>query len=189
MVIELIRQFYTEERCFRITGDDGEQDFVSFDKSGLLPREQGQAFEIDLGNRLPIFDTEIRPAKKSAYSKESQNQMALNFYAAGFFAPANADAAIACLNMMEFDGKEKTLAQIKQNQTLFAQVMQLQQMVQQLTAVVDAQNGTNLSGQTPDVAGTAAMSGSDTKGGTTKQSRGSLTTQAASAARNATSPR
>lgn len=188
MVIELIRQFYTEERCFRITGDDGEQDFVSFDNSGLLPREQGQAFEIDLGNRLPIFDTEIRPAKKSAYSKESQNQMALNFYAAGFFAPANADAAIACLNMMEFDGKEKTLAQIKQNQTLFAQVMQLQQMVQQLTAVVDAQNGTNLSGQTPDVASTAAMSGTDTKGGTT-QSRGSLTTQAASAARNATSPR
>ena len=90
--------------------------------------------------------------------------------------------------MMEFDGKEKTLAQIKQNQTLFAQVMQLQQMVQQLTAVVDAQNGTNLSGQTPDVASTAAMSGTDTKGGTT-QSRGSLTTQAASAARNATSPR
>lgn len=189
MVIELIRQFYTEERCFRITGDDGEQDFVSFDNSGLLPREQGKAFEIDLGNRLPIFDTEIRPAKKSAYSKESQNQMALNFYAAGFFAPANADAAIACLNMMEFDGKEKTLAQIKQNQTLFAQVMQLQQMVQQLTAVVDAQNGTNLSGQTPDVASTAAMSGTDTKGGTTTQSRGSLTTQAASAARNATSPR
>lgn len=189
MVIELIRQFYTEERCFRITGDDGEQDFVSFDNSGLLPREQGQAFEIDLGNRLPIFDTEIRPAKKSAYSKESQNQMALNFYAAGFFAPANADAAIACLNMMEFDGKEKTLAQIKQNQTLFAQVMQLQQMVQQLTAVVDAQNGTNLSGQTPDVASKAAMSGNDTKGGTTTQSRGSLTTQAASAARNATSPR
>ena len=189
MVIELIRQFYTEERCFRITGDDGEQDFVSFDNSGLLPREQGQAFEIDLGNRLPIFDTEIRPAKKSAYSKESQNQMALNFYAAGFFAPAHADAAIACLNMMEFDGKEKTLAQIKQNQTLFAQVMQLQQMVQQLTAVVDAQNGTNLSGQTPDVASTAAMSGTDTKGGTTTQSRGSLTTQAASAARNATSPR
>ena len=189
MVIELIRQFYTEERCFRITGDDGEQDFVSFDNSGLLPREQGQAFEIDLGNRLPIFDTEIRPAKKSAYSKESQNQMALNFYAAGFFAPANADAAIACLNMMEFDGKEKTLAQIKQNQTLFAQVMQLQQMVQQLTAVVDAQNGTNLSGQTPDVASTAAMSGTDTKGGTTTQSRGSLTTQAASVARNATSPR
>ncbi len=189
MVIELIRQFYTEERCFRITGDDGEQDFVDFDNSGLLQREQGQAFEIDLGNRLPIFDTEIRPAKKSAYSKESQNQMALNFYAAGFFAPANADAAIACLNMMEFDGKEKTLAQIKQNQTLFAQVMQLQQMVQQLTAVVDAQNGTNLSGQTPDVASTAAMSGTDTKGGTTTQSRGSLTTQAASAARNATSPR
>ncbi|MCI7169017.1 hypothetical protein MSB04_01110 [bacterium] len=189
MVIELIRQFYTEERCFRITGDDGEQDFVSFDNSGLLPRKQGQAFEIDLGNRLPIFDTEIRPAKKSAYSKESQNQMALNFYAAGFFAPANADAAIACLNMMEFDGKEKTLAQIKQNQTLFAQVMKLQQMVQQLTAVVDAQNGTNLSGQTPDVASTAAMSGTDTKGGTTTQSRGSLTTQAASAARNATSPR
>lgn len=189
MVIELIRQFYTEERCFRIIGEDGEQEFVSFDNSGLVPAQQGQAFDIDLGNRLPIFDTEIRPAKKSAYSKESQNQMALNFYSAGFFAPANADAAIACLNMMEFDGKEKTLAQIKTNQTLYAQVLQLQQMVQQLTMVVDAQNGTNLGGQTPDIAAAASQNGTDTKGGSMQQSRGSLSTQAASTARNATSPR
>ena len=41
MVIELIRQFYTEERCFRITGDDGEQDFVDFDNSGSFTKRTG----------------------------------------------------------------------------------------------------------------------------------------------------
>lgn len=194
MVIELMRQFYTEERCFRIVGDDGKMDFVDFDNSGLRPEAQGQAFSIDLGNRLPIFDTEVRAAKKSAYSRESQNNMAMQFYTAGFFAPANADASIACLNMMEFDGKEKVLDQVKQNQTLLDTVMQLQQQMAQMAMLIDAQNGTNITGQAMGQAQQTAeqqAASAEAKAGasTRKSSKGSLTSQAASAARNATSPR
>lgn len=188
LCIELMREFYTEERCFRITGDDGKQDFVNFDNRTIAPEAQGTAFGIDLGNRLPIFDADVRPAKRSAYSRETQNTMALQFYSAGFFAPQNADAALACISMMEFEGKEKTIEQIKRNQTLFDQVMQLQEMVMRLGSVVDAQNGTNIAQQ---VAGQAEQQKeTDTKSQkTVTASKGSLTSQAASAARNSTSPR
>ena len=195
MVIELMRQFYTEERCFRITGEDGKQDFVTFNNVGLQPQPQGQAFGIDLGNRMPIFDTDVRPAKKSAYSKEAQNNMALSFYSAGFFAPANADAAIACMNMMDFDGKEKTLEQIKQNQTLLQMVMQLQQQVAQMAMIIDAQNGTDVTGQAVGQAQQTAQQQEESakaqgrSGAAGTSSKGSLTSQAASAARNSTSPR
>ena len=79
LVIELIREFYSEERCFRITGDDGKLDFVKFDNSRIRPQGQGAAFGIDLGERMPVFDVDVRVAKRSAYSRESQNQMALSF--------------------------------------------------------------------------------------------------------------
>ena len=192
LVIELMREFYTEQRCFRITGDDGEQQFVEFDNGAIAPEAQGQAFGIDLGNRLPIFDADVRPAKRSAYSREAQNTMALQFYSAGFFTPQNADAALACLNMMEFEGKEKTIGQIRQNQTLYQQVLQLQSIVMQLGGVVDMQNGTNIVGQMAgDVQRTQKQQEESGKqrGSSVKSSKGSLTSQAASAARNATAPR
>lgn len=196
LVIELIRQFYTEQRCFRITGENGEQEFVTFDNSAIAPQEQGQAFGVDLGSRLPVFDADIRAAKQSAYSRESQNTMALQFYSAGFFAPTNADSALACLNMMDFEGKEKVTNTIKQNQTMFEMVIQLQQQVTQMAALIDAQNGTNLSqgaiGQAQQtikqqeenhkVTGSTGTAGNHGSGN-------SLSRQAASAARNATAPR
>lgn len=193
LVIELMREFYTEERCFRIIGDDGKQDFIDFDNRGMVPQIQPPAFGIDLGSRTPVFDADIRAAKQSAYSREAQNNMALQFYSAGFFAPNNADASIACLNMMEFDGKEQVIEQVRQNQTLLKMVMQLQQQMMQMGAVIDAQNGTDLAeqmaGQAQQLTGQQAQSAKGSSKGTSrKSSKGSLTKQAATAARNATAP-
>ena len=189
MVLELIRQFYEEPRTFRIVGDDGTDDFVTMSNTLIEGQNQGEAFGIDLGNRLPIFDIMVRPQKQSAYSKESQNQTALNLYNMGFFAPNNADSALACLEMMEFEGIQKVKDRIKQNGTLFDQVMQLQQMLMQLTTMVDAQNGTHF---TEELAMGQAQTMSDGQGGkkaSVDQSRGSLSTQAANAARSSASPR
>lgn len=194
LVIELMRQFYTESRCFRVIGDAGDFEFVDFNNQGLVPVNQGNAFGVDLGSRKPIFDADIRAAKKSAYSRESQNQMALQFYAAGFFAPANAESSLACLEMMDFEGKDKVIAQVKQNQTLLQMVQQLQQQVMQMGVIIDAQNGTNVTGQAQMQAqATEQQQNKSAKGtasaSTSKASKGSLTSQAASAARNSTSPR
>ena len=192
-IIELIRQFYTEPRCFRIMGDNGAFQYENFDNSGMQPQEQGAAFGEELGKRVPIFDVRVEVAKKSAYSRESQNQMALNFYSAGFFAPGNADTSLAALEMMEFDGKEKVIDQVRRNGTMFEQLMQMQQSMAKMAAIIDTITGSNM---TEGIKGEMERSQAAGNGGTTKKgsstgktSNGSLTTQAAAASRNAAAPR
>ena len=135
-----MRQFYDEPRMFRITGNTSNDiQFQSFDNSKLKPQEQGTEFGIDLGSRLPIFDLSVAPAKKSAYSKMSNNELALQFYNLGFFAPNNADQTLACLNMMEFENKDKIIERVQQNQTLFDMVQQLQAQIVQMAAMINPQ--------------------------------------------------
>lgn len=136
LVIELIRQFYDEPRCFRITGNMGTQQFTQFDNSGLRPQNQGMDFGVDLGARLPVFDIVVTASKKSTYSKMSQNELALQFYDKGFFNPQNADMSLACLEMMDFDGKDKIMQKIQMNGTMYQQIVSMSQQIMQLTAIV-----------------------------------------------------
>lgn len=190
MVIELIRQFYDVSRSFRIVGDDGSTDFVTLDNVLVKPQDQGTAFGIDLGSRLPIFDIVVKPQKQSAYSRESQNQTALNLYNMGFFAPNNTDSALACLDMMDFDEIQKVKDKIKENGTLFDQVLQLQDILMKLTPIVDAQNGTNMTEQIQmGQAATMADGQGGKKVGVTQAPKGSLSAQAANATKNSTAPR
>ena len=144
LVIELIRQFYTEKRVFRITGDNG-YEFTSLDNTELMPQPQGTDFGLDMGVRLPVFDVHVVPEKESSYSRLSNNELALQFFQLGFFNPQMADQALATVNMMKFEGKEDVITRISEGQTLYEQVLQLQQQLAQLAQVVDAQNGTQVS--------------------------------------------
>lgn len=133
MCIELIRQFYDLPRCFRIIGSSGEQKFVYYSNQGIVPQSQGNDFGMDMGMRIPLFDIEVTAQKQSPYSKMSQNELALQFYNAGFFNPNNSDQALACLDMMDFDRKQFVVQKINQNNTMFNQMIMLAQMVDQLT--------------------------------------------------------
>jgi len=135
-VIELVRQFYDEPRKFRILGEKGEQEFKTFSNDAMRSMPQGEDFGVDLGEKQPIFDVSVTAAKKSTYSRMSQNELALQFYGQGFFAPGNADASLACLDMMEFEGKEKIMQKIEQNGTLYQQCMMMQQQIAQLQAML-----------------------------------------------------
>jgi hypothetical protein len=115
LCIELMRQFYDEPRCFRITGEGGGLQFLPFSNRGLRPQPMGAAFGQELGLRSPEFDVVVSAAKKSTFSRLSQNEMAEELYRLGMFVPANATPALACLDMMDFDGIEKVRAQIRQN--------------------------------------------------------------------------
>ncbi len=121
MVIELIRQFYDLPRCFRILGRDGAERFVLYSNRGLRPQDQGVTLGVDMGYRLPLFDIEITAEKASPYSKMNQNELALQFYKAGFFDPQAADQALACLDMMDFDRKEFVTARVAENARQFLQ--------------------------------------------------------------------
>lgn len=120
LVIELIRQFYDEARSFRITGNDGQPQYIRMGNEGIKGVE---------GGRKPIFDVVVKPQKRSAYSKLSQNDLMIQMYQLQLFHPQNADAALIAVEGMEFDGKQKMLNQLQQGQTMY---MQMQQMGQQL---------------------------------------------------------
>ena len=163
MVVELIRQFYTLPRCFRIMGQNGQERFVQYSNAGLVQQDDGQ------GRRIPLFDIEISAQKQSPYSKLSQNELAIQFYNAGFFNPQMADQALACLDMMDFDRKNAIMQKIQQNGTMYQQMQMMQQQLMGMAAQLDAMQGTNVQGQVMAQAGMAepgmgAMKGATAKG-------------------------
>ena len=147
MVIELIRQFYDMPRCFRIMGENGVARFVQYSNAGIQPQAQGIQMGVDMGYRLPLFDLEITASKQNPYSRMSQNDLALQFYQAGFFNPQMADQALACLDMMDFDRKHFIMQKIAQNGGMYQQMLMMQQQMLQLAQMVDQSNGSNLAEQ------------------------------------------
>lgn len=147
MIIELIRQFYDLPRCFRIMGDNGAARYVQYSNKNIQPQMQGNDFGMDMGYRLPLFDIEVTAQKQSPYSKMSQNELALQFFGAGFFNPQIADQALACLDMMDFDRKHFVMQKIAQNGTMYQQMMQMQQQMVMLAQMVDAHRGSNIAEQ------------------------------------------
>ena len=147
MVIELIRQFYDMPRKFRIMGENGAARYVEYSNAGIQPQSQGFEMGMDMGFRLPLFDIEITAQKQSPYSKMSQNELALQFFGAGFFNPQLADQALACLDMMDFDRKQFIMQKIAQNGGMYQQMMMMQQQMLGLAQIVDRHEGTNLAEQ------------------------------------------
>lgn len=131
--IELIRQFYELPRQFRITGEMGVDQFVSYNNAGLVLQPMG----INIGGqeilRLPEFDIKVEPAKKTAYSKVSQNELALQFYQMGFFAPQQVDQALAALQMMDFDSKDSVRQMVARNGDMHTKLAQMQELALALT--------------------------------------------------------
>lgn len=177
LALELIRQFYTEERKFRITGANGEEQFVGFSNRMIAPSAQGVEYGVDLGMGQPVFDIKVRAQKRNAFSTLSQNEMAKEFYSAGFFDPARADQALAALEMMDFEGKAQVQMRISQNGGMYQQLMQLTQIVNQLTGGALAQ-GTPGGGTPTQAQGNAITSDA------AANSRESLANQARDRARN-----
>lgn len=109
MVIERIRQFYDLPRKFRILGADGAEEYVSYCNAHL----KAQSLGADGLLRTPVFDVTVTTQKHTEYTKLAQNELALQFFQLGFFRPGMEQQALACLDMMDFDGKEQVLQKIR----------------------------------------------------------------------------
>ena len=133
LCIELIRQFYDLPRQFRITGGLGLEQFVSYDNRGLRPQAPDAPEGMDLGLRRPVFDIRVIPQKSSAYTRMSQNELALQFYQLGFFTPERSDQALACMSMMEFEGKDELMQQLFYNGSMQKELALYQQYALALT--------------------------------------------------------
>ena len=131
LCIELIRQFYSLPRQFRITGDMGEPRFVSYSNAALKPSVEN-LFGMELGVRLPVFDIKVGAQKKNAYTRMAQNELALQFFQNGFFNPALAEQALSCLDMMEFEGKDRMLQKIAANASMERQLLRYMGLAREL---------------------------------------------------------
>jgi hypothetical protein len=136
-IVELIRQFYTTTRTFRIMPEGATQEqFVQYNNQGLLPQMQMTMGE-EMGLRIPEFDIDITSEKANPYKKMEINELALSFYNSGFFNPEMTDQALACLNMMDFTKKEEVMQRIQANGTLAERLLQYQQLALQLAQQIN----------------------------------------------------
>ena len=157
LVLELIRQFYEEPRVFRIAGTDGAEEFVSVSNAQLKAQQQEGEFGLDLGQVMPVFDIRVKAQKRNAFSTVAQNEMAKEFFAAGFFNPQLADQALACLEMMDFEGKQQIIQRIQQNGTMMQQMMAMQAQMAQMTDVINGLTGGALGAMDGPAAGSGAQ--------------------------------
>ena len=104
MILELVRQFYWAPRQFRVTDANGARGFTEYVPAMLATPEN-----------MPtkLFDISVRAQKHSPFARISQNELAREFYQMGFFDPANAKAALACIDMMDFEGKAAVMERIR----------------------------------------------------------------------------
>ena len=144
LVIELVRQFYTEPRSFRITGEKNEEEFVQYSNKGIAPQPQDTGFGLSQGDRTPLFDIKVKSQKSNPFSKMAQNEMAKELYGAGMFNPQMAEQALVALEMMDFEGKDTVMLKIQQNSMLMQQLQQMQEQMAQMAQIIDAQNGTTI---------------------------------------------
>lgn len=156
--IELIRQFYDMPRKFRIVGQYGMQQYITYDNSGLKPQAQLSMVE-GMGDRLPVFDIKVSAQKKNVYTKVSQNELALQFFQMGFFNPQLTDQALMCLDMMEFDGKDGVMQKVSQSGTMFQKLIQYMQLSLQLAAKAAPEMVQGLSNDIMQTMGVTPVSG------------------------------
>lgn len=178
--IENIRQFYNMPRQFRIIGEYGVQQFISYENSALVKQSQGNDFGQDMGFRLPVFDIKVSAQKKNVYTKVSQNELALQFFQHGFFNPQMTDQTLMCLEMMDFDGKNSIMQKVAKNGTMYQKLLQYMQLALTLAQKADPETAEMISqdimqtlgGSAPMGGGNARMFQSDHVSGLGKKEPG-----------------
>ena len=132
MVIERIRQFYDIPRQFRILGQDGQEEYVNYSNAGLqvqqIPNMPGQQAAM----RLPVFDIEVRAQRENAYTKMSQNELALQMWNIGILNPQMTDQALIVLDMMDFKGKDELRKKVQEQGTMMDVIQQIGQIAMEL---------------------------------------------------------
>lgn len=115
LCIELIRQFYSLPRQFRLLGVMGQEEFVSYDSRGLQPQAVDDG--VVSGYRVPEFDLEVSAQDENPYKTMEYNQLALQLFQMGFFRADMADQALRCLELMDFKNKDRLMSSILREQT------------------------------------------------------------------------
>ncbi len=115
LIIELIRQFYSQSRSFRILGPGPESGFTHYSNAGLQDQVVGRDSAGSALVRRPVFDVKLQTRKRNPVSQAGQNELGQALYAAGFFDPQRAEEALVALEVMDFPGKERVERALRAN--------------------------------------------------------------------------
>lgn len=111
LILELVRQFYTEPRSFRITGRGGAAEYITYQSNNYLGRK-------NFANSYPVFDIKIVPQKQNPYQKSQQNELAKELFSLGMLDPSRREEARMAIKIMDFHGKEELLCRLEDNAPL-----------------------------------------------------------------------
>lgn len=99
MMIELISQFYTEKRYFRIVGQNSEPKYLT-----IGAEENFSA---------AVFDIEVEAQQKSSFDAVSHNELVLELYKSGAFNEENKNATKSVIEAMTLENKQSILSAIE----------------------------------------------------------------------------
>ncbi len=123
MMLELMRQFFSEERVYRITDELGQKAFARFRNSMMYRVKWSDtgAYPESL-----VFDIDVVPQRESPYARETVNKTIMDFWNGGMISSERAASAIIALKNMNFDGKDRLIADMR---TLAGSVRETEQEV------------------------------------------------------------
>ena len=121
MMVENIKQFAEQPQTFRVDNANGGFSFVTYDNSKI---------------KDSIFDIKIVAEKQSPFSRAAQNETAKEMYGMGMFSPEMTLPALTCIDMMEFEGKDKVKENIQNNSAILQQLEQLKGIILTLDEMI-----------------------------------------------------
>lgn len=162
LIIELIKQFYTEPRSFRIDDGNGGYQFIEY---SAMPIDDETALALGLQpvdskteRRRPVFDIRVVAEKQSPFSRASQNETAKEMFNMGMFNPQLAEQSLVCMDMMDFEQKDDIKQKIQTNsqmqqqmQMMYQAIMTAEQYLPGIAQMAGIQvDQSQMQGQTPD---------------------------------------
>lgn len=116
MMIELMREFYTDVRIYRITDEEGNKSFEKFSGRMLFgpPIYDNLGFDVSEGRKTAEFDVAINPKRQNPFTKEANNQIIMSLWQSGLLHPENLDVASILIKELQFDGKERILTELQE---------------------------------------------------------------------------
>ena len=103
LVLELVREFYDEDRIFRVIGEDGKAVFYGVSSAGVFSRGEET-----------VYDITITVEKNNPYQRGMHNQLIMELMQAGLLNPQNFPVASFVLKQLNFDGKDKLLRDLQE---------------------------------------------------------------------------
>lgn len=159
--VEIISEFYDEPRSYRLDKKkeelkDGEipYDFIEFTNQSLQSQPLPVIGDLEQQYRKPIFDIKVVPEKQTPFNQIAHNELAKEMYSFGMFNPEQAQASLAALSMMKFEGIDEVKKKIQENSQVLEQLNMLSQVLQEnqkLKAVVQELTGEDMGVNTEEV--------------------------------------